>query len=97
MLMSFCVVRSNTTDAGHTVYVSQAKGASATAEEQEVEIDVEVALAALDEESDINLEETRCSKDTVGLQKVSTFAWRTVGEPRLQTCDRAHQWREMNS
>ena len=42
----------------HTVYVSQAKGASVTAEEQEGDTDVENALAALAEESDIDLEET---------------------------------------
>ena len=42
----------------HTVYVSQAKEASATAEEQEGDTDVENALAALAEESDIDLEET---------------------------------------
>ena len=36
----------------HTVYVPQAKEASATAEEQEGDTDVETALAALAEESD---------------------------------------------
>ena len=40
------------------VYVSQAKGASVTAEEQEGDSDVETALAALDGESDFDLEET---------------------------------------
>ena len=46
------------TRGSHTVYVSQAKGASVTAEEQEGDTDVENALAALAEESDIDLEET---------------------------------------
>ena len=42
----------------HTVYVSQAKGASVAAEEQEGDSDVETALAALAGESDIDLEAT---------------------------------------
>ena len=42
----------------HTVYVSQTKEASVTVEEQGRGTDVETALAALAEESDIDLEET---------------------------------------
>ena len=42
----------------HTVCVSQAKEASLTAKEQGGDTDVETALAALAEESDIDLEET---------------------------------------
>ena len=42
----------------HTVYVSQTKEASVTAEEQGGDTDVETALAALAEESNIDLEET---------------------------------------
>ena len=42
----------------HTVYVSQAKEALVKSEEQERDTDVETALAALAQESDINLEET---------------------------------------
>ena len=42
----------------HTAYVSQAKEALVKPEEQEGDIDVETALAALEQESDTDLEET---------------------------------------
>ena len=69
----------------HTVYVSQARAASVASEEQEGDSDVETALAALAGESDIDLEETDVQEILLG---------RTAGEPRLQTRDRARQWRE---
>ena len=64
----------------HTVYVSQAKEASVTAEEQEGDSDVETALAALAGESDIGFGRNRRSRDTAGSQRITTVAWRTVGE-----------------
>ena len=36
----------------------------------------------------------RCCWLTKSYDRVTTVAWGTTGEPRLQTCDRAHQWRE---
>ena len=59
---------------GHTVCVSQAKGASVTAEEQERDSDVETALAALDGESDINLEETDVQEMLLAYKKSRTVA-----------------------
>ena len=60
--------------------------------EQEGDTDAETALAALAEESDIDLEETD-AQDTL-LAFYGSRQLRTTGEPRLHTCDRAHQWRE---
>ena len=94
MLMSFGEIPRNTTHAGHTVYVSQAKEASVTAEEQEGDSDVETALTVLAGDSDIDLEETDVQETLLAYKEVTTVAWRTAGEPRLQTRDRAHQWRE---
>ena len=55
---------------------------------------METALAALAEESDIDFGRNRRSRDTTDSQRVTTVAWRTPGEPRSQTRDRAPQWRE---
>ena len=64
----------------HTVFVSQAQEASVTAEEQEGDSDVETALAALAGEKRHRFARNRHSRDTAGLQRVTTVAWRTAGE-----------------
>ena len=74
----------------HTVYVSQAREASVASEEQEGDSDVETALATLAGENDIDLEETDVQEILLAFSRVTTVAWRTAGEPRLQTRDRAH-------
>ena len=74
----------------HTVYVSQARTASVGSEEQERDFDVETALAALAGGSDADLEETDVH-EIDGFFRITTVAWRTADEPRLQTRDRAHQ------
>ena len=68
----------------HTVYVSQAKEASVAAQEQEGDSDVEKRH---------RFGRNRRSRDTVGLQRVTTVVWRPAGKPRLQTRERAHQRR----
>ena len=67
----------------HTVYVSQAIEASVTAEEQEGDTDVETALAGPGRGKRHRFGRNRGLRDTVGLQRVTTVAWRTTGETPL--------------
>ena len=73
----------------HTVCVSQAEEARVTAEEQEGDTDVGTALAVLNEDNDARFGRNRCARDTLGLQGVTTAAWRTTSKPWLQACHRA--------
>ena len=77
----------------HTVYVSLTKETSVTAEEQVGDTDVETALAAVAEESDIDLEET----DVQEILLANKESRQLRGEQRVNrgySCDRAHHWRK---
>ena len=64
-------------DGSHTACVSQGKEALV---EQEEDIDVETAPAALELESDNDLEENQCPGETAGLQRITPVAGRAAGE-----------------
>ena len=76
----------------HTVYFS--KEARVKSEEQEGYVNVETTLAALEQESDTDLEETDVQETLLAYNESRQLRGRAKGELWLQARVGAYQWRE---